>query len=88
MGTHERRNGPRRGEKRRVCGHPEQGSVCRFRTEPRGEAGPRGEGWAAPLQGLGPGLFGRQPHPPKEFCVPSKLLRNWQGHHTYQNDTD
>lgn len=86
MGTHERRNGPRRGEKRRVCGHPEQGSVCRFRTEPRGEAGPRGEGWAAPLQGLW-ALWPSAP-PPKEFCVPSKLLRNWQGHHTYQNDTD
>lgn len=42
-------------------GHLEQGSVCCFTPEPKGEAGPRGEGWVAPLQRPGPGLFGRQP---------------------------
>lgn len=68
LGTHERRNGPRRGEKRRVCGHPEQGSVCRFRTEPRGEAGPRGEGWAAPLQGWVLGSLAVSPTPQRVLC--------------------
>lgn len=63
-----------------VCVPLPHGTQGRGRTQRGGLGGaPTGAGsWA---------LWPSAP-PPKEFCVPSKLLRNWQGHHTYQNDTD
>lgn len=52
----------------------------RERQDPEGRAG-----WC-PSRGWVLGFLAISPS--KEFCVPSKLLQNWQSHHTYRNDAD